>query len=54
VTARGWEYALAVAAAAAGSTRPEAELHHIRMHTIKPPFAESVRLYVVKLTDNPG
>jgi hypothetical protein len=40
--------------AARVADRPEAELHHIRMHTIKPPFAERVRLYVVKLTDNPS
>jgi hypothetical protein len=37
-----------------GSDRPEPELHHIRMHAVKPPFTERGRLPVVKLTDKPS
>jgi hypothetical protein len=38
------EYVLMIAADATGSTRPEAEVHHIKVQTVKRPFAASGRL----------
>ena len=36
------------------SDPPEAELHHIRMHAVKPPFAKSGRLWARGLSSASG